>query len=377
MALSLVLLAGAGLLVRSWSRLLAINPGFDPGNVVTFTVALPRNPYGDPAVASQFYLDLETSLKGLPGVESAGLASTVPLSGFDGCNAMEPEGLGEEVCMAVVLATPGYLGTLSVPVRGELQSRTAAGRANVVVNQAMAKRLWADRDAIGRWISQTKRVPHEVVSGVAGDVLYVSLEREAAPTVYFPVEPTAGFTQWLPLMMRAVVRVERGTPAAWAGAFRDAVSRLDPNVAVLELRSMEQGVARSLARRTGAMSLLLTAALVASLLAMLGLYAVVSYLVTERRREIGIRLALGARAEEVGRLVQSQSARLALAGLLLGGVGAVALTRLLSGQLFGVAPTDPLALGGAALVLALLAVIATWLPARRATKVDPIEALRM
>jgi predicted permease len=376
MALSLVLLAGAGLLVRSWSRLLAINPGFDPTNVVTFTVALPRNPYGDAAVASRFYLDLESALRGLPGVQSAGLASTVPLSGFDGCNAMEPEGLGEEVCMAVVLATPGYLGTLGVPVRGELQSRTAAGRANVVVNEAMAKRLWADRDAIGRWISQTRRVQPEVVTGVTGDVLYVSLERDAAPTVYFPVEPTAGFSQWLPLTMRAVVRVERGTPGAWAGAFRDAVSRLDPNVAVLEPRSMEQGVARSLARRTSAMSLLLAAALVASLLAMLGLYAVVSYLVTERRREIGIRLALGARADEVGRLVQSQSAQLALVGLLLGGGGALVLTRLLSAQLFGVAPTDPLALGGSALVLAVLAVIATWLPARRATRVDPVEALR-
>jgi len=176
--------------------------------------------------------------------------------------------------------------------------------------------------------------------------------------------------------MRAVVRVERGTPGAWAGAFRDAVSRLDPNVAVLEPRSMEQGVARSLARRTSAMSLLLAAALVASLLAMLGLYAVVSYLVTERRREIGIRLALGARADEVGRLVQSQSAQLALVGLLLGGGGALVLTRLLSAQLFGVAPTDPFALGGSALVLAVLAVIATWLPARRATRVDPVEALR-
>ncbi|HKP28005.1 MAG TPA: ABC transporter permease, partial [Gemmatimonadales bacterium] len=139
MALSLVLLAGAGLLVRSWSRLLSINPGFDATNVVTFKVALPRNPYGDAAVASRFYLDLEASLKGLSGVRSAGLASTVPLSGFDGCNAMEPEGLGEEVCMAVVLATPGYLGTLGIPLRGELQSRTAAGRANVVVSQALAK----------------------------------------------------------------------------------------------------------------------------------------------------------------------------------------------------------------------------------------------
>lgn len=376
MALSLVLLAGAGLLVRSWSRLLAVNPGFDATNVMTFTVALPRSPYGNPAVSSRFYLDLESALRELPGVAAAGLASALPLSGFDGCNAMEPEGLGEEVCMAVVIATPGYLGTLGIPVRGELQSRTEAGRARLVVNETMAKRHWADRDAIGRWISQSKRVEPEVVAGVAGNVLYTSLERDASPTVYFPVEPTAGTTQWLPLIMRAVVRVESGTPATWAGTFRSAVSRIDPNVAMLEPRSMEEGVSRSLARRTSAMSLLLVAALVASLLAMLGLYAVVSYLVTERRREIGIRLALGARAQEVGRLVQSQSARLALIGLALGGVGALALTRLLGAQLFGVAPTDPVALGGAALVLTVLAVIATWLPARRATKVDPIEALR-
>ena len=376
MALSLILLAGGGLLVRSWSRLLAVNPGFDPANVVTFSVALPRSQYGDPAAASRFYLDLEGSLRGLPGVQGAGLASALPLSGFDGCNALEPEGLGEEVCMAVVLATPGYLGTLAIPIRGELPSRTAAGRANLVVSAALAKRHWPDREAVGRWISQPKPVEPEVVSGVAGDVLYTSLEREAVPVVYFPVEPTVGFTQWLPLIMHAVIKVERGTPAAWAGAFRDAVSRLDPNVAMLELRSMEEAVARSLARRTSAMSLLLVAALVASTLAMLGLYAVVSYLVTERRREIGIRLALGAKSQEVGRLVQSQSARLALLGLALGGVGAIVLTRLLSAQLFGVAPTDPLALGGAALMLAVLAVVATWLPARRATKVDPIEALR-
>jgi putative ABC transport system permease protein len=376
MALSLVLLAGAGLLVRSWSRLLAVDPGFDATNVMTFTVALPRSPYGDPGVSSRFYLDLASSLEGMPGVQAAGLASSLPLSGFDGCNALEPEGLDEEVCMAVVLATPGYLGTLGIPVRGELPSRTAAGRARVVVNETMAQRHWPGRDATGRWISQSEKVEPEVVSGVAGDVRYTSLERDAAPTVYFPVEPTTQVTQWLPLIMRAVVRVESGTPAAWAGAFRDAVSRLDPNVAMLEPRSMEEGVSRSLARRTSAMSLLLVAALVASVLAMLGLYAVVSYLVTERQREIGIRLALGARAQEVGRLVQSQSARLALLGLALGGAGAIVLTRLLSAQLFGVAPTDPVALGGAALVLAVLAVIATWLPARRATKVDPIEALR-
>ena len=207
-------------------------------------------------------------------------------------------------------------------------------------------------------------------------MLYTSLERDPVPVVYFPVEPTVGFTQWLPLIMHAVVQVERGAPAGWTGAFRDAVSRLDPNVALLEVRSMEEAVARSLARRTGAMSLLLVAALVATMLAMLGLYAVVSYLVTERRREIGIRLALGAKSTEVKRLVQSQSARLALLGLALGAVGAGGLTRLLRAQLFGVAPTDPVALGGAALVLAMLALIATWLPARRATKVDPIEALR-
>lgn len=381
MALALVLLAGAGLLVRSFGRLLAVNPGFDATRVMTFRVALPRAPYGDVAVASRFYLDLESALAALPGVQSAGLATTLPLSGYDGCTALEPENMrvenaAERPCPAVVLASEGYLRTLGVPLRGDAPSRTAAGRANLVVSESFTRRYWGDADPIGRGVYQSRTIPPERVTGVAGDVHYASLEREPVPTVYFPIEPTAGYSQYLPLAMAAVVRVDRGSPAAWAGSLRAAVSGLDPNAAVLEIQSLEQGVSRSLARRTGAMALLLAAALVASLLAMLGLYAVVSYLVTERRRELGIRLALGARAEEVGRLVQSQSARVAALGLVLGAIGTLVLTRLLSSQLFGVSPTDPLALGGAALVLAALAALATWVPARRATRVDPVEALR-
>ena len=383
-ALAVLLLTGAGLLARSFGRLTEVDPGFNPAHVLTFGVSLPDASYPADRAAA-FGEALTARLQAIPGAESAGAIFGLPLSGFgyginghalDGRDLTEAEAAKLSVQVRVV--TPDFFRAMIIPIRRGrgIAATDRAGAPHVmVVNEAAARLLWPDQNPIGHSfvIGSTmglggERAGGEVV-GVVGDVRDRSLAAPAKPTIYlshaqFPMG-------YLSVAIRTV-----GDPLALSRQAQAALAAIDPDVAPFQVRSMDQLVASSVAQPKLYMLLLALFAVVAVLLVAVGLYGIVAQSVAQRRRELGIRLALGARGREVVALMVRQGIALVVVGLVVGLVAGLIATRVLRSLLFEVAPHDPLAFAGGALLLLATSAAACYLPARRATRVDPVEVLR-
>jgi putative ABC transport system permease protein len=393
-ALALVLLSAAGLLVRSLSNLRSVEPGFDPRGVVSLGLSLPNARYQQSyRQTSAFYEQLAARTRALPGVQSVGFAAELPLEISDGCTTAVvdvPGPSGERAdCVQMMQVTPGFFETLRIPLQGHAPTwaETDAGAAGAVVSGAFADRFWPDGNALQRAVRCCNaNGPFYRIVGVTGAVRTHGLDRTPGQVVYFPMISSAPPKSANPhaslgieideLHMHMLVRAAPGHEMTLLPAITRIVNELDPEVPITKVESMEQVLAKSLARRSFTMMLLATSAALALILSAIGLYSVISYLVVQRRGEIGIRMALGARASAVRAMVVRQSLALAAVGVVAGLAVAIAATRLLSALLFGVSPTDPLVLVAATVILVVLAALASYAPARRASRVDPVEALR-
>ena len=378
-ALSFVLLVGAGLLIKSFVRLSEVNPGFTPENVLTMRMTLPSGKYKQGEPRAQIYSQIVESVKSVPGVQSAGVTLSLPLGGdtyMVGRSVIRegrPETPGEATNAMFAAVTPDYFRTLQIPLK---TGRTFTENDNfqspkvIIINETMARQLWPGESPIGRKIKvwRDEDFPREIV-GVVGDVK-PSLDEEAPTQMYVPYAQDGTWGS-LTLAVRTT-----GEPTALAGSVRNAVRSVEKGVPLYNLQTMDDVVATSAAPRRTPMLLFTAFAGVALLLAMLGIYGITTYYVTQRTHEIGIRMALGAQLRDVLRLVLSRGMLLAIVGVGVGLVGAFLLTRYLTTLLFGVQPVDPLTFAAVSVVLIAVALIACYIPARRATKVDPVIALR-
>ena len=385
MSLALVLLAAAGLLVRSLRNLRNVQPGFDATGVLTMSLSLPNAQYGSYQRASNFYEQVASRIRALPGVTAAGFGGSLPLELGDWCTSavIDVPGLSGERsdCVQMMQVTPGYFEALRIPLRGRAPdwSETNNGGAGAIVSSAFADRFWPNGEAIGRGVKCCNGAPpYYPITGVTGAVRTHGVDRPPGQVVYFPMIPfaTNPGIEGVPTYMNLVVRTTGTRMDALAPAIRRIVNEIDPQVPVNDVQPMEAVLAKSLARRAFTMILLATAAALALVLSAVGIYGVISYVVAQRRGEIGIRMALGARSSEVRTMVVRQSLVLTAIGVAIGLTGAALTTRVLGALLFGVSPTDPSVLAGATALLVVLAVLASYFPAQRASRVDPVEALR-
>jgi predicted permease len=391
MALAVVLLAAAGLMLRSFQRLRSVQPGFDASGVLTFELSLPylRYTVRVPGPAAylpvfQYHRELAQQLAALPGVTSVGMTQALAMKDGDGCALVFVRRMSytreTAPCVGNVIAGPGYFTTLGIPVRGRVPTWADVEQQSgaVVVSKALAERMWPGEDPIGKELRPNGLgdVWYRVV-GVTGDVLTRGLDQPPSEIVYYPMVPVEGAPLWFPpTHMTVVMRTRNADPLSLGAAARRIVTALDREVPVANIQTMQTIVERSTARTAFAMLLLAIAGGMALVLSAVGIYGVISYTVTQRRPEIGVRMALGAPAAQVGRMVVAQSLRVAGVGIAIGLVGAFATTRVLRSLLFGVTPTDPATLAGVTVLLILLGALAAYAPARRATKVDPVEVLR-
>jgi predicted permease len=392
MALALVLLVGSGLMVRSFQALRTVDPGFDPRGTLTLRVTLPASTYPTSGSRLAFHDQLLGTIDGLPGVVSAGAADNIPMGGGlsnSGTWFEDYPTLPDQVPDVIETSrvTANYLETLRV---GLLEGRTltpfdARDRTEVVVvNRALAEKYWPGQSALGKRLTQDLDLDSgasadtrwKTVVGVVEDVRSLAMEIDPNPALFFPlVEAVDEEESRTPQSMAYVIRTS-GEPTALLPAVRQAVWALDPNLPIADIRTLESVVRDSMARTAFTMVLLGIAALVALFLGTVGIYGVISYAVTQRTREMGIRLALGAEGAAVTGMVLRQGAVLAGVGIAIGLAGALGLTRLMEALLFGVSAMDPVTFFGVPLVLGAVALLASWLPARRAARTDPVEALR-
>ena len=387
MALSLVLLVGAGLMVKSFWRLRQVSPGLDPKNVLTVRLNLPESEYATPQAPARFVVQLLEKVQALPGVESAAITNLLPLSGGGSNNGhviedhpIPPGGLPEVLASRWV--SPSYFETMRIPLlQGRLFDRLDPDKlaTEAVVSQALAEHYWPGQNPLGKRLAQGVGSNPEwsTVVGVVGSVRENGLNEEPVETVYYPQQPQKDFQGdvTIPRNFTLVVR-SAGEPQKLAAPMRDAVWSLDPNLPLSQVRTMDEVAERSMVRTTFTMFLLVTAAIVALVLGSVGIYAVISYVVSQRTREIGVRMALGAGRGDISRMVLKEGLGLALTGIGLGLLGAFAVTRLMMALLFDVSPTDPLTFAAVPALLATIALFASWVPAQRAASVTPLEAIR-
>ncbi|HZH90555.1 MAG TPA: ABC transporter permease [Pyrinomonadaceae bacterium] len=379
-AMSLVLLVGAGLLAQSFLRLLNVTPGFDPERVMTLDLAMTGRKYPDHAQRITLLQNLLQRASTLPGVEAVGVVNPLPLNGnFDAygfdISGRAPAAPGEEPSADRRVITPDYFRAMSIPLqKGRPFSERDVRDATpvVVINETFARRYFADADPLGQRIVFTDApdAPAREVVGVAADVRHAGLDAPAGLEYYVP------FHQAPAVRVTLVARTTAGDPASITPALRGLVREIDKDLPLWNVRTMNSLLSESVARRRFNMTLLGIFALVALLLASLGIYGVMSYLVTQRTHEIGIRLALGAQPADVLKMVLKQGMLLVACGIALGLVCAFALTRSMSSLLYGVSASDPRTFGLISLLLVVVAFAANYIPARRATKVDPMVALR-
>lgn len=391
-AISLMLLVGAGLMIKSFLRLQRVDPGFKPDNVLTMDINLPQTKYRENEQINLFYRELIERVRALPGVTSVGAGEYLPLSGFDSTTGIFIDGRplpapGESQEAHNRNVTPDYFNALGISLRaGRFFTERDNGDSPkvAIINETMAQRYWPRENPIGKRVAlnfeamkfHPDRAPdldipsgmREIV-GVVADVRHTGLMTAPVPEMYVPFEQR-------PIRDMTLVVRASGDPLALTGAVRQQVLSTDPDQPVANITTMAQLLSASVAQPRFNFMLLTVFACVALALAAVGIYGVISYSVAQRTREIGIRMALGAQASDVLRLVLGQGFRLILLGLALGLLAALALTRVLAGLLFEVKPTDPLTYGAIALLLAGVAALACYVPARRAAKVDPMVALR-
>ena len=377
-ALALVLLVGAGLLLRSFVTLLRVDPGFDPARTITMKVSIPTSKYTDAGHRQAFFNQLFERLDALPGVVATGGNSFLPMAGLGAATSFEIVGqpkpaAGQAPVTDVRVVTHNYFQAMGVPLlRGRAFDRRDDGTQirRVIVNQALARKHFPGEDAIGKSIivGWNDEGPDEIV-GIVGDVRQQDLETEARATIYWP--PGRFTYPFATVAIRTAGEPHGVVPAAVA-----ALHDLDPNVAAADIKTMYDVLDASVAQRRLTMMLLAGFAVLALVLAAVGIYGVIGYSVSQRTHEIGIRMALGAPRGAVLRMVVGQAMALAAVGLLAGGAGAWLLTRLMQKLLFGVTPSDPLTFAAVSGILALVAAVAASIPGVRATRVDPVVALR-
>jgi putative ABC transport system permease protein len=376
-ALALVLLVGAGLLMRSFKLLLDVDPGFDPARTVTMRLSLPSSRYGGDGQRAQFFDRFFQQVDALPGVQASGSISWLPLAGGGAATSMEIVGQpkppkGQEPVADVRVISHEYLKAMGVPLlKGRLfnEQDAADAKGRVVINDTMARRHWPGQDPIGKRVRIAWDDLEDEVIGVVGDVKHAGLHGEIRAMTYWPFQRSPYGT------MTIAVRTA-GEATSVVNAIAGVVRQMDPDLVFANVRTMEEVVARSVAERRLTMLLLTVFAGAALLLAAVGIYGVIAYSVTQRTQEIGIRMALGAQRGDVLRMIVGQAMALTLTGILIGGVGALLLTRLMTGLLFNVEPGDPLTFLAVAVVLGIVAACASYVPGRRATRVDPVIALR-
>jgi predicted permease len=376
LALSLVLLIGAGLLIRSFISVERVNPGFDAQNVLGMRLSVAGTSYKGPK-AQIFYRDLLDGVRRMPGVKSAAIADNLPLSGGIGWGGISIEGYqpsaGQDVIQSDArVAGVGYFETMGVPlISGRFfdELDTEDSLPVIVIDEHMSRNYWPNANPLGGRIKFGSDNSWMTVVGVVGNVKQYDLENESRVTMYLPATQAGGGTMYL------VARTSIA-PLSLATTISSSVHSMDPNIPIFDVKTMEQRLSESLARRRFAMLALGVFAGFALLLAVIGIYGVISYSVAQRTNELGIRLALGASRVDVLRLVLSAGFKLALVGIGVGLVLSFAVTRFLSSLLFGVRATDLLTFGALSLLLVVVSLLACYLPARRATKVDPLVALR-
>ncbi|MFL6227895.1 MAG: ABC transporter permease [Pyrinomonadaceae bacterium] len=382
-ALSLVLLVGAGLLIRTFANLLGVTPGFDPHKVLTFQIDLNGARYDTTNEAAAFYRSALERIGSLPGVEAAAVTNKLPLDWQFNMPVVFPEKPEEMQSVQFRMISAAYFRAMKIDVRQGRAFTDAddAGAAPVaVVNEAFARRFFGADNPFARRLSvgrATSDPPREVV-GVVGDIKQQGLDRPAPPMVYVPIPQ-------VPDRLMAAVRTftsasfvvrAAGDPASLTPAIKQEIAALDPTLPLAHVATMEEIASRSIASQRFNMMLLGVFAALGLLLAAVGIYGVMSYTVAQHTREIGIRMALGARRADILRLVVWRGMLLTLVGVGVGAAGSFALTRFIASMLFGVKATDPLTFASIALLLAAVALVACLVPARRATRVDPMVALR-
>ena len=385
-ALSLMLLVGAGLMIRSFQRLHGVNPGFDSHNVLTMTAMVSRAKFPIPAQQVGFFEQVLQRVRALPGVESAGVVDDIPLDNGGSHQPVAIDGrpvlpMSEQPEVDVRLISAGYMSAMRIPIlRGrDLSDTDIAGRpAVILISESMARQFWPGEDALGKRLTLTffPDAVREVV-GIVGDVKLDGLDQtRPSAALYFPLDqvsvPSNG--GWSSFPMTLVVRSASGT--GMVSAVSNAVHVVDREMPLRDILTMDDLVANSLTQQRFNMLLLGAFAGLALLLAAVGIYSVLSYSVRRSVRDIGIRLALGARLGDVLRMVVLEGMKPALLGVAIGVAGALALGRVLSGLIYGVTPTDPVTFLIVTILLAMIALLSSVLPAYRATKVDPIVALR-
>jgi putative ABC transport system permease protein len=374
-AIALLLLISAGLLIKSFLNLHKVAPGFNPQNVVTMRVPLPESKYSEPPQARAFYQDLLGRVKVLPGVQSAGVTSSIPLTGWNSIFGFEipgrPVAPGQTLEAEFIAISPDYMSAMGIPLlRGRLLSDndSKATPGVILINETMARRHWRNEEAVGKQIKVGPSL-REIV-GVVSDVKQDGLNAESRDQMYASIYQVPS-----PASKILVVRTT-SDPRNLIPFLRNQVLAVDQDQPVTSIRTMEEVLAESLAKPRLYMILLGVFGAVAMVLAAIGIYSVLAYSVTQRTHEIGIRLALGAVPRDVIRLVVGQGMVLALIGIVIGLVAALLLSRTMSSLIYGISPTDLTIFGGIPIVLAVVALLACFIPARRATKISPIIALR-
>ena len=383
-ALALVLVVSTGLLVRTFYHMLAADPGFNPTHVLTFQLALPNSKYTDTDRMAELYQKVLRALEAVPGVQSAGIVSEVPMGGSTDSTVIRvpdhPRVDGKEhPYVNYSFASPGYFSALGTPLlrgRDFLDTDTLGSAHVTVINNAMAKKYWPGQDPIGREVGvENPRWPTRTVVGIVPDIKHASLREVPDPEMYVP------YTQneiriWPSMQTMQVALRSKIEPAALTASAREALRSVDPDLPISNVATLEALVDNSMAQSRFSLFLLGSFGILALVLAMIGMYGVISYSVQQQTREIGIRMAMGATRQDVLRMVLGSGARLAALGITIGLPTAWIVTRTMESFLYGVRSTDPLTFAVVSVLLMSVALFACFLPARRATRVDPLVALR-
>ncbi len=375
--MALVLMTCAGLLIESFARLMQVNPGLSPKGVMTFPLTLPPVRYPRAQQQEAFYQQLLERVRAIPGVQAAGATSYLPLSGSSRFGFVCPEGhaclgVGKDPVIATRQVSVGYFDVVRTPLlRGRVfnEKDIAGGLPVVVVNQTTAARYWPGQEAIGKHLANSRDQVQREIIGVVADVKFGGLSAATTEEMYLPMAQVPWPT--MTLLVRS-----SAPPQPLVAAVRAKIAESDPDLPVTGILSMEEVVSTSVAQPRIIMQFVGVFAGFALLLAAIGIYGVMAYSVTTRKQEMGIRVALGARPADILRLVVGQGMRMTLIGVVLGVVASLALTRVLASLLFGMQATDPMVFSAAALVLVATAFLACYIPAHRATRVDPIIVLR-
>jgi putative ABC transport system permease protein len=386
-SLAMMLLVGAGLLVRSALHLQRIDPGFTPNGLITARLTLPAARYDEPSRVVQTFEEVVQAIAATPGVEAAGASTMVPLTPGGNGNGLLPEGkqVATEnfVNARLGIVTPGYFRTLRMPLRrGRLfaaDDRQGAPKV-AVVNETAARALFPGQDPIGKRFSCCDGTPStpgwRIVVGVVGDIRSRGPAEDARPEFFLPISqaPDAAW-RWIQRSMTIVARSATGDASALPGVARDALRRVDPSLPLYQVRSMEQRLSASVAQARFNTLLMMLLGGIGLILSAIGVYGVIAYFVTQRQQEIGIRMALGAKGPDVVRMVMRQGMQPVVLGIILGIAGAYGASRVLTSYVYGVTTTDPLTFAVVVALLATVAILATMIPARRAVRIEPTRVL--